>query len=350
MDQQTQQNGGTFNIGTPETDAGIDSTTSQEPGTLETTTVAPTFVTTTQDGAGGATGTAVQPTTEDDEPAATGLTTTTAEPTAIGTVEPSTTSTTQTSANVTEIAIFPLAFPNPTFLHNHAGSISTVGPEQETTIVFDCTLGPSQTCGQEEPQIILATGPSMLEFTYSYDISRENPPYSATITNIVSCDMAIGAACYGTGIEWTSTNSATTTTTIFTSTSYAVAEVTYSPISISDGLAKLTDAPGPAETTDPENPDDGDGGGSKAWIAGPVVGCIVGIALVAGLIWFLMKRRRRQKPMDDAISVVEELGRSDVKDYKEKHTSELPVREVATAELPAVERRGRESGVVHELP
>jgi LPXTG-motif cell wall-anchored protein len=36
------------------------------------------------------------------------------------------------------------------------------------------------------------------------------------------------------------------------------------------------------------------GGGSKAWIAGAVVGPIVGLALVGALFWFLLRRRKNR--------------------------------------------------------
>ncbi|KAL4864096.1 hypothetical protein BDV12DRAFT_17146 [Aspergillus spectabilis] len=280
----------------------------------------------------------------------------TTETTTSTTDEPSTTETTTTttiaitdSPTVTNLDIFPRAFPDPTFLSNHAGSISTVNWEsQETTIVFDCTLtGRSQSCGQQEPQVVLATGPSVLAFTYWYDFSRGgNNPYSATITNIVNCDMAYSASCETTNIEWSSTNSATVTTTDYDSTTYAASDFTYSPVPITAGLEKLSESPSPTETTSPDSTSEpnsnsnGDSGSSKAWIAGPVVGGLVGVALIAGAIWFLVKRRR-QRPVGSATPVAE-LGDNDIKGFKDRYMSELPVREVATAELPAGDRRNQD--------
>jgi hypothetical protein len=44
--------------------------------------------------------------------------------------------------------------------------------------------------------------------------------------------------------------------------------------------------------TSPDRIKNASGGGSKAWIAGAVVGPIVGLALIGALIWFLLRRRR----------------------------------------------------------
>jgi LPXTG-motif cell wall-anchored protein len=37
-------------------------------------------------------------------------------------------------------------------------------------------------------------------------------------------------------------------------------------------------------------------GGSKAWIAGAVVGPILGLALICALVWFLLRRRKNKRP------------------------------------------------------
>jgi LPXTG-motif cell wall-anchored protein len=48
---------------------------------------------------------------------------------------------------------------------------------------------------------------------------------------------------------------------------------------------------------------------SKAWIAGAVVGPVVGVALIAALGWFLWRRKQRQHPSPQEMPIVSEHSR-----------------------------------------
>jgi LPXTG-motif cell wall-anchored protein len=77
---------------------------------------------------------------------------------------------------------------------------------------------------------------------------------------------------------------------------------------------------------------------SKAWIAGAVVGPVVGLAIIAGLIWFFLRRRRNQKhtaPVETGSAVWSPTLQSAV-DYKTVpiEENEAVVRENRMSELP----------------
>ncbi|KAL4874326.1 hypothetical protein BJY04DRAFT_204087 [Aspergillus karnatakaensis] len=295
------------------------------------------------------------------------VSTTTAEPTATGTIdEPNsdttvtatgttrsdgfiTTTTSTATTTITDLPILLPAFPNPTFLSNHAASISSAGAFSATTLVLSCTLPTTTSCGDQEPTILLTTGPSTLEYTYWYDISNDLPnPYSATVTHIVRCDLGYSADCTTTGIEWTSTNSATASTTQSETGTIAAQDFTFSAVPITAGAEKLLETPVTAVPVPTAELDAGEE--SKAWIAGPVVGGVVGLLLIGGLVWFFLRRRRRRAGA--GVDMAAELEGSEGSKEKSELSgdsvkAELPVREVATAELPG-DRRQKDT--VHELP
>jgi hypothetical protein len=61
--------------------------------------------------------------------------------------------------------------------------------------------------------------------------------------------------------------------------------------------APPTSIPQPVSTalTSPNVTKNNGGGGSKAWIAGAVVGPILGLALIGALVWFFLRRRKTKK-------------------------------------------------------
>ncbi|KAL2833073.1 hypothetical protein BJY01DRAFT_253676 [Aspergillus pseudoustus] len=268
-----------------------------------------------------------------------------------------TATTTTTSTSTTEIPMIAALFPNQEILSDLAGSVSTV-TAGETIIVLDCLAGITSPCGGLADPITLTTGPSTFDYTAVYESATDG-------AEIVGCEITplsgIDCTTRYTEAGGLSDNAATSTTNELSS---QAGGISYETITITGGVDLL-----PIETyittdygwiiaytgtaTPTREPDSGSA--SKAWIAGPVIGGIVGVLLIVGAIWFWMRRRKAKKgrkaggdPTGDMAEL--EGGGLKVKDFSklDVNKSELPVREHATAELSAEERR--EGGMVYELP
>jgi hypothetical protein len=259
-------------------------------------------------------------------------------------------------------------FPNQAILGDLGGSVSAVSAG-ETIIVLDCLPGVTSPCGGLAEPITITTGTSTFDYTAVYATDTDGAEIvGCDITPLVqiNCQTRYGAQSSD-GLEPTAI---TATETEATSSQGGIS---YETITITAGVDLL-----PTETyvttdygwivayTDPAQPTDGpgpDSGSSKAWIAGPVVGGIVGLLLILGAIWLWMRRRKAKarRGVESNVETAElEGGGFGVKDVSklDVNKSELPVREHATAELSAAERaelsgegpRERGRGEVYELP
>ncbi|KAL3487622.1 hypothetical protein BJX62DRAFT_240890 [Aspergillus germanicus] len=91
-----------------------------------------------------------------------------------------------------------------------------------------------------------------------------------------------------------------------------------------------SDAVSPSETTG-SNPDGkgSDGGSSRAWLAGPVLGGLTGVLLVVFVVFWTRRRRRGQKPTGSKVFSNAQRADLEVSNKAEKH--ELEARGVAIA-------------------
>ncbi|KAJ0421374.1 hypothetical protein BJY00DRAFT_282599 [Aspergillus carlsbadensis] len=271
-------------------------------------------------------------------------------------------------ALTTTLPILAIPFPEPNILDDLVGSISAIDDtNNETTIVLDC----AETVSSCVPSLIpltITTGPSSFIYTWSWDgPGWGSIPSSVTVdatetvlcaivgTQTIGCETTYATAYSGSG-------GPTSGETWFVSV-YGTEGFEYQAVPITGGLDLLgiTSAAATATATGDSagetagsgsgsdtlgetdsNSDSGSGSGSssKAWIAGPVIGGLVGIALIIGLIFFLRRRRQRRAAAADAATPIAELPEKGV------HKGELPAREPAAAELSTVKGQNQ----VHEMP
>ncbi|KAL3472031.1 hypothetical protein BJX99DRAFT_236180 [Aspergillus californicus] len=194
----------------------------------------------------------------------------------------------------TDLPIFDQVFPLGSMLESLGGSIAAVDWDiQATTIVLDCLSEESTDCAMMDVPFTITSGPS----TYAYTAYYTQVDASYSHTDVVSCAVTESAVCDMTYYSWF--GSTTTAFTRLETSTYSPDDFTYEVVPITAGLEKLSstsDATAtPSESTsgaDSNSDSDSGGSSSKAWIAGPVVGAIVGCALIAGAIWFWLRRRR----------------------------------------------------------
>ncbi|KAL3495487.1 hypothetical protein BJX62DRAFT_233478 [Aspergillus germanicus] len=287
----------------------------------------------------------------------------------ITTIESTTsTSTDPSPSTTTHLSIYSAPFLNPSLLNNHAGSVSTVNTKQnETTLVFECTLGPSG-CGPDGygPRVTVTTDPTLFAYTASYAFPTGtgglDAGYTRKRTYYVACVMPAdeeegsdSAECTTTWTEWASSAGTTTTARAVSSSQYPRGGVIVVPVTA--GVEMLA-GPSPAAsvtTTAPletgsdtgipvaESESESGAGPSKALIAGAALGAVVACISIGVALWFWMRRRRRMKISchdSKTGALIAELEGKDV------HKAELPAREVAAVEVSGRGARDR----VYELP
>ncbi|KAJ0414318.1 hypothetical protein BJY00DRAFT_295365 [Aspergillus carlsbadensis] len=299
-------------------------------------------------------------TTTSEDPTATGDSTSTAGAGSVTTVTvtaPAETSantdTDASSAATTTLSILAIPFPTgQNILQDLVGSISAVDHEnEETTIVLDCA--PTVTsCLKSLIPLTITTGPSTFIYTWSWDgPGWDTIPSTVTVdsTETIKCGI-VGTqtiGCMTTHVDTISGSAMPETTALSV---YGTEGFTYEAVPITGGVEKLEtatsatatstgDSAGESTESGASDTDGDSGSSSKAWIAGPVIGGLVAIALVVGLIFFLRRRRQKRAAAADTTTPIAELPEKGV--YK----GELPAREPAAAELSAVKGQNQ----IHEL-
>ncbi|KAL2818712.1 hypothetical protein BDW59DRAFT_165375 [Aspergillus cavernicola] len=191
-------------------------------------------------------------------------------------------------------------------MDNIEGSVVSAD-DSATTILIDCRSSVTNQCsssGYVLPQT-LTTGPSFQDYHY---------------------DSTLGASCYASTSTWVSSGLNATSSASSTSISISTFNFKYNTLAVSSGLEKLQPtetaasnaSPGQTVTSTSEPTTttmttSEHGLSSKAWIAGPVVGAVVGLALVAAVIlWYVGHRRKSDTDplggnQKDEISRVSEL-------------------------------------------
>ncbi|KAL4864799.1 hypothetical protein BDV12DRAFT_7787 [Aspergillus spectabilis] len=252
----------------------------------------------------------------------------------------------------------PAAFwPDSSDIANLAGSaIATDNEDSKTTYTFNCRSDVSVPCVSFEVPVTAAVGPSRVVYTV---MVTEDDDSSSTVTTTRSVTCSSESSSWICATTYTSEQA-----TIADESTYADDELMWVTLDITDGQWVLDTAypsPAPTETASSTSSTRETGGlssdsepgidilsdsrsRSKVWIAGPVTGGVVVLILLVGAIVFWRRRRRRQS--GQAFHLENKVAELEGKD-RFSDISELPVNEVATAELPSA---NRDRLFVYELP
>ncbi|GLI82213.1 hypothetical protein PoHVEF18_010622 [Penicillium ochrochloron] len=213
-----------------------------------------------------------------------------------------------------------------------------------TTIQIDCRSSVTNQClssGYILPQT-LTGGPSIQEFHYDVTSFYNSTIY--IITGTLNCNVTgstLGASCYFSTSTWISSGMNATSSAWSTATSISSFNLKYNTLTVSSGLENLptktaaTNAsPGHTETststptttaaTIPEHHSS-----SEAWIAGPVIGAVAGLALAAAAAFWYVSRRRKTNVDPVYWNPTEETPEVS------EHQAYMPVQNTQAKELPA---------------
>ncbi|CAI7631452.1 unnamed protein product [Penicillium glandicola] len=208
----------------------------------------------------------------------------------------------------TEVAIL---FPglNEMDLNNVEGSVVSADATA-TTIQIDCRSSATNICtssGYLLPQTLTA-GPSFQDF--HYDVTSFWNSTIFIVTGTLDCNMTgstLGASCYFSTSTWVSSGTETKSSIYTTTASISSLNLKYNTLAVLSGLDNLptetaatnaspgltgtsTSTPTATAATTSEHHSS-----SKAWIAGPVIGAVAGLALItAALFWFVSRRRKEE--------------------------------------------------------
>ncbi|KGO45975.1 hypothetical protein PEX1_105440 [Penicillium expansum] len=192
-------------------------------------------------------------------------------------------------------------------LNNVEGSVMSADA-MATTIQIDCRSSATKQCtssGYLLPQTLTA-GPSFQDFHYDITSFWNNTIF--IVTGTLDCNMTgstLGASCYFSTSTWVSSGTKNISSVFATTASISSANLKYNTLAVPSGLENF-----PVETA-ATNASPGHTGtstskptttavttlehhsSSKAWIAGPVIGAVAGLALatVAGF-WFISRRHK----------------------------------------------------------
>ncbi|KAJ5736952.1 uncharacterized protein N7483_002077 [Penicillium malachiteum] len=201
-------------------------------------------------------------------------------------------------------------------------SVITVGPSL-TTLELDCKSQYSSNCsssGMVWPQTVIV-GESVQAM--NYDVTSYYGGTLWIVSGNASCtvtNISMGALCDLSTLSWYSSGTVSNSSSVDGQQVTLAATLTYATVDVVSGLDKLavattssgaspasmvttTSAPNtgtlaPSNTADSSSSlssslssSSSSSSSSKAWIAGPVVGAVAGIALVAGLIFWCIRRK-----------------------------------------------------------
>ncbi|PWY87394.1 hypothetical protein BO70DRAFT_193728 [Aspergillus heteromorphus CBS 117.55] len=188
------------------------------------------------------------------------------------------------------------------------GSVVSVDWEHNaTTLALNCLTSALANCSLASPATI-TNGPSTFASTLTYTSTITPDRSDASVdgyilaTEYVYCNITSStesALCYITETAWASIDSTTTTITTSVTSHLDSSYITYVPVPVTGGVEKLIATPNATATssspgiTATNTPSIWISHSSKGWI-GIVVGCVVGVALIAGGLYWLARRRNRR--------------------------------------------------------
>ncbi|KAJ9486486.1 hypothetical protein VN97_g6842 [Penicillium thymicola] len=229
--------------------------------------------------------------------------------------------------------------------NNVEGSVMTADTTA-TTYQIDCRSSATKQCtssGYLLPQTLTA-GPSFQDF--HYDVTSFWNSTIFIVTGTLDCNMTgstLGASCYFSTSTWISSGTKNTSSVFTTSATISSANFKYNTLAVPSGLENL-----PVETA-ATNASPGHTGpsiskptttaamasehpsSSKAWIAGPVIGAVAGLALATVAAFWFISRRRNNKADPGYRNPTE--GTSEASE----HPTYLPVQGARVGELSSAQ-------------
>ncbi|CAI7606704.1 unnamed protein product [Penicillium pancosmium] len=175
-----------------------------------------------------------------------------------------------------------------------------------TTIQIDCRSSATNQCtssGYLLPQT-LTVGPSFQDF--HYDVTSFWNKTIFIVTGTLDCNVTgstLGASCYFSTSTWISSGTNSKSSVFATTASISSFNLKYNTLAVSSGLENLPIAttatnasPGHTRTststpTTTAAMASEHHSSSEAWIAGPVVGAVAGLALAAAAAFWFVSRR-----------------------------------------------------------
>ncbi|KAJ5805656.1 uncharacterized protein N7503_003258 [Penicillium pulvis] len=208
------------------------------------------------------------------------------------------------AAQTTEFGALHFMFPVLDMSHVEGSVISA--DSTATTIKIECRSDFTNICtsaGYVLPQTF-TTGPS--NQGKRLDVTGYFAKQMWITSASLECDVrytSLAAPCVRTTSSFFSSGTFSTTSTLSDSPTLSP-KLTYKALTVMSGLDKLrtdstgvitttTSAPTVTVTSTTSTPDKSVSSSSEAWIAGPVIGGVAGVALAAGLAFWLIKRRRK---------------------------------------------------------
>ncbi|KAJ6021053.1 hypothetical protein N7540_006557 [Penicillium herquei] len=222
-----------------------------------------------------------------------------------------------TAASTTTISVMQeLMVENMTLME---ASVITAGPSR-TTLELDCKSEYSSNCsssGMVWPQTVIV-GESVQAM--NYDVTSYYGGTLWIVSGNASCtvtNISMGALCDLSTLSWYSSGTVSNSSSVDGQQVTLPATLTYATVDVVSGLDKLavattsssaspasmvmttsapntgTLAPTSSSLSSSLSSSSSSSSSSKAWIAGPVVGAVAGIALIAGLIFWCMSRNRQ---------------------------------------------------------
>ena len=241
------------------------------------------------------------------------------------------------------------------------GSVITAN-QSITSLLLDCKSEYSANCsdgGLALPQTAVI-GDTIQGLSYSVTSYFRGTLFIVTANVLCTVtDSASGGSCDYSTSSWFSSGTTSNSSTIDGASETYTTSLIYSTIDVISGLDKLaaattTSNAAPASTatttsapytgTATSTPSNSPSSSSKAWIAGPVIGAIAGVALIAGLsFWFL--RRKKQKDTQGG----DEAGPTDSTETRELQGGPDPAPEMHASYMPS-ELHSHDMHIPSELP